>query len=127
MGYFETDFDYAAAAARFASLTMVFVVIKLIVEARLLRYRNDLSGKGSPLGLSMQLLLGQCRPQAIARIALGVLGGLVLPAVVIFAAPSVSIVVAVAAALILFAAEALERYLFFTVCVARQMPGGPTS
>ncbi|HEX6961456.1 MAG TPA: DmsC/YnfH family molybdoenzyme membrane anchor subunit, partial [Lacipirellula sp.] len=101
---------------------------KLLWEAEILRHL--LSGRMTPLRRSALLLTRELSRVTLARFALGVLGGVLLPAVQASAVPALSaerLPQLVATAVLLFAAclagELLERYLFFTACAAPRMPG----
>ena len=67
------------------------------------------------------------RPAGLRRL-LGVVGGVVLPALAVVAAATANPAVAAAAAVLALAAsiagEMAERYLFFTAVVRPKMPGG---
>jgi DMSO reductase anchor subunit/ferredoxin len=82
----------------------------------------------SPQRRSAQLLTGALRPVLMARIALGILGGVLLPWSLLSAdgaTVSTGIVVACGLSwLLLVAGEIAERYLFFAAVVANRMPGG---
>ena len=82
------------------------------------------------------LMTGELGPTTLQRFAMGVAGGMVLPAVL--AAPYLShsgqghnpLFVAsavVLSAVLLFSGEILERYMFFAAVVAPKMPGAPAS
>lgn len=86
----------------------------------------------TPLKRSALLMTGDLSNVTLARFALGLLGGAILPAMLVGDAASLSnsagFVQFVVLTGLLFAAclagELLERYLFFTACAAPQMPGG---
>jgi formate dehydrogenase iron-sulfur subunit len=99
---------------------------KLGFEAWLVRgfVRSELS----PLRRTALLLGGPLERPAGLRRFLGVVGGVVLPALAIVAAATASPVATAAFAVVALAAsiagETAERYLFFTAVVKPNMPGG---
>ena len=85
----------------------------------------------SPLKRSALLYTRELSNVTLARFALGLLGGLVMPAMLLEKLPTLSgnnIASFAAITGLLFAAnlagELLERYLFFAACAAPRMPGG---
>jgi hypothetical protein len=85
----------------------------------------------TPLRRSALLQTGELSSVTLARFALGLLGGVVMPILLLNAFPSLSnasVVSFVAMAGLLFVAnlvgELLERFLFFAACAAPRMPGG---
>lgn len=109
-----------------AAALLAAVAAKLGFEAALLRHLND--PRLTPLRRSAQLIRGALRRTAALRLGLGVLGGLVLPLVLLGAGtmlgPAGRFAVASAALLALVAGELAERYLFFAAVVRPKMPGG---
>jgi hypothetical protein len=123
--------DYGAIACiSVAALT----ALKLATEASIFA---SLSGKTfTPLKRTALLMTGELGPTTLQRFAMGVAGGIVLPAVL--AAPYLSqsgrghspLFIAsaiVLSAVLLFTGELLERYMFFTAVVAPKMPGAPAA
>jgi formate dehydrogenase iron-sulfur subunit len=102
------------------------VSAKLWFEARLVRgfIRSELS----PLRKTALLLGGPLERPAGLRRLLGVVGGVVLPALAVMGAVTANPGAAAAAAVLALAAsiagEMVERYLFFTAVVKPKMPGG---
>jgi DMSO reductase anchor subunit len=100
---------------------------KLLFEAALFRRLGE--RRMSSLKRSALLMVGPLSNVTLARFAAGVLGGVVMPLMLLtsqadgFARSSLLILV-----LMLFAAclagEVLERYLFFAAVAAPRMPGG---
>jgi formate dehydrogenase iron-sulfur subunit len=82
----------------------------------------------SPQRRSAQLLTVALRPVLLARIVLGIVGGLLLPWGLLSSDLSTVsagvIVVCWLSWLLLLAGEIAERYLFFAAVVANRMPGG---
>jgi hypothetical protein len=109
---------------------VVLVAAKLTFEAAV--FRHLWLRKMTPLRRSALLMTRELSNTALARFALGLLGGIVLPLMLASEAAAlpdgdgqVQFVVMTG---LLFAAclagELLERYLFFAACAAPQMPGG---
>jgi Fe-S-cluster-containing dehydrogenase component/DMSO reductase anchor subunit len=88
--------------------------------------------KMTPLKRSAVLMTGDLSNATLARFALGLLGGAILPAMLVQEAANLAdgagLVQFVVLTGLLFTAclagELLERYLFFAACAAPQMPGG---
>jgi Fe-S-cluster-containing dehydrogenase component/DMSO reductase anchor subunit len=88
--------------------------------------------KMTPLKRSALLMRGELSNVTLARFALGLLGGVILPSMLAGDAATLAagtgMVQFVVMTALLFAAcvagEVLERYLFFAACAAPQMPGG---
>jgi DMSO reductase anchor subunit len=103
---------------------------KLIWEGAI--FRHLWLRKMTPLKRSALLMTGDLSNATLARFALGLLGGAILPAILAGEASSLSggngLLQFVVLTGLLFAAclagELLERHLFFTACAAPQMPGG---
>jgi formate dehydrogenase iron-sulfur subunit len=99
---------------------------KLWFEARLAR--EFARSGGAELRKTALLLVGPLRRPAGSRRTLGVVGGAVLPALVLIGAaaanPSVTAWAAVLALAASIAGEIIERYLFFAAVVKPKMPGG---
>ena len=117
--------DWSRLHVLAAVVLAVAMVAKLLLETKLLKSLS--SSEPSTDKLAAILLVGEQRPVAMTRMVLAVVGGLLIPAVIVFGGFSgVSLLVAsVICALCVVAGEILERYLFFAVCVARRMPGAP--
>jgi Fe-S-cluster-containing dehydrogenase component/DMSO reductase anchor subunit len=108
---------------------IVTTMVKLVWEAAI--FLHLLSSRMTPLRRSALLLTQDLAKAAVARFALGLLGGVLLPMVGMNALPALSIERLpqfIATTVLLFATclagELLERYLFFTACAAPRMPGG---
>lgn len=105
-------------------------VVKLAWEALLLRHL--LSRSMTPLKRSASLMVRDLASPTVARFALGLLGGVFAPALLLrqFSGPSFDAaqLEVVIATVLLFAAtlagELLERYLFFAAVASARMPGG---
>ena len=101
--------------------------IKLAFEASIFRHlarRHD-----TTLRRSAKLMTGELSSATLARFALGLLGGIVMPAFLLAHETSgrPSVVFSVAVAMLFsacLAGEILERYLFFRAVAAPRMPGG---
>lgn len=116
-------------------LLMVATGIKLLGEASV--FVGLYQGRHTPLRRTATLLAGELKRATFVRFLVGVIGGLLMPAVLIswaadFAAQphfsmSAYIAFSTASLVLLFAGELLERYLFFTAVVAPKMPGSPAS
>jgi hypothetical protein len=100
---------------------------KLLFEASLFRHLS--SKQMTPLRRSALLMTGVLARSTKWRFALGVVGGLLLPALWLGRGDAVSLAwplfyVLIAGQFVTLAAgELLERYLFFTAVVASRMPG----
>jgi formate dehydrogenase iron-sulfur subunit len=109
---------------------VTLVVAKLMFELALFRHLSF--RKMTPLKRSALLMTGDLSNATLARFALGVLGGVILPLLLVGEAATLSggsgLVQFVVLTGLLFATclagELLERYLFFRACAAPQMPGG---
>ncbi len=108
---------------------MAIAATKLAWEASV--FCHLLSARMTSLRRTALLQIGELSNIALARFALGLLGGVVMPWLLSRALPSltdVSLVPFTAMTSLLFAAnlggELLERYLFFAACAAPRMPGG---
>jgi formate dehydrogenase iron-sulfur subunit len=103
---------------------------KLIWEAAI--FWHLLNRKMTPLQRSAMLLTNDLSNATLARFALGILGGILMPILLLNQVESATevaqLVKFVAVAGILFAAsiagELLERYLYFAACATPRMPGG---
>jgi formate dehydrogenase iron-sulfur subunit len=122
---------FAEQAGRLLCLALlVAATAKLLWEASLLRHllsRNMTSMRRSAL-----LVKGELANVALARFALGALGGIVMPAFLLshFSAegakwqPVQSLIFASVLFAACLAGEVLERYLFFAAVAGPRMPGG---
>ena len=108
---------------------VVIASVKLAWEASI--FRHLLLGRMTPLKRSAILLTHELSTATLARFALGLLGGVLMPLFLLAQLPtmsSTSLIQFTATTALLFVAcaagELLERYLFFTACAAPRMPGG---
>jgi hypothetical protein len=108
---------------------IALTMAKLAWEASI--FRHLLLGRMTPLKRSAVLLTHELSSVTLARFALGLLGGVLMPLFLLKQLPTLSsanLVQFTATTGLLFAAcvagELLERYLFFTACAAPRMPGG---
>ena len=107
---------------------MIIVACKLMFEASLFLHLR--SKQQTPMKRSALLMAGDLAPAAKWRFVLGVVGGLVLPALWIWQVRQAASAAIFSHVLIagqfaaLLAGELLERYLFFTAVVAPRMPWG---
>jgi Fe-S-cluster-containing dehydrogenase component/DMSO reductase anchor subunit len=124
-------FALAQECGRTLCRTVVsLVAAKLTFEAAV--FRHVWSRKMTPLRRSALLMTRELSNFALARFALGLLGGIILPLMLASETASLSDghgrVQFVVMTGLLFAAclagELLERFLFFAACAAPQMPGG---
>lgn len=106
-------------AALFALIAVALV--KLACESTVLRHRR--ASHWTPLKRTARLMLGRLRIALGLRIALALLGGVVLPGAAILGLLPSSLVTT-ASLVLLLAGELAERYLFFTAVSPTQMPGG---
>lgn len=81
----------------------------------------------SELHRSARLITGHFRKLGIARLAVGVVGGLVVPGLVLGGLISMTPVAGLVAASLLMAGEVCERVLFFAAVAPDKMPGGITT
>ncbi|MGK4008678.1 DmsC/YnfH family molybdoenzyme membrane anchor subunit [Sorangium sp. So ce1036] len=106
----------------------VTTALKLLVELSIFRHLRKRSH--STLKRSAILMTGELQGATAWRFACGALGGIVLPALSLFAAPDSGIssealmAMAVVAFLFCLSGELFERYLFFAAAPASKMPGG---
>jgi Fe-S-cluster-containing dehydrogenase component/DMSO reductase anchor subunit len=119
----------AKASPSLCQALIVTAVVKLTWEAAI--FRHLLFRRMTPLRRSAMLHTGELSRVTLARFALGLLGGVMMPLFILRQASeagNVTGVEFVAATSLLFiaclAGELLERYLFFTACAAPRMPGG---
>lgn len=105
-------------------------LMKLVWEATI--FRHLMFRRNTPLRRSALLLCRDLSSPTLARFALGMLGGVLMPAIMLGQVSTTSSppdhVEFVFATGLLFVAclagELLERYLFFAACAAPRMPGG---
>lgn len=109
---------------------ILFSAVKLVWEASI--FRHLLFRRMTPLQRSALLMTRELSNTTLARFALGVLGGILLPTllrseVAAISATSELVKFVATAGLMVIACvtgELLERYLFFASCAAPRMPGG---
>jgi Fe-S-cluster-containing dehydrogenase component/DMSO reductase anchor subunit len=105
---------------------MAAVAAKLVVDAFVLVHLRD-AGL-TPLRRSALLICGPLVRVSVLRLALGLLGGAVLPLLVLAAGPKVpsalDAVLLTLAFVTLIGGELVERYVFFAAVVRPKMPGG---
>src|SRR5690606_24974199 len=99
---------------------------KLAAEGAILRHLAD---RGlTPLKRSALLIRGALGRVAVARLALGIAGGIALPVTIATSArwmPAVALgASAILSAVLLVGGELLERFLFFAAATRPRMPGG---
>ena len=109
---------------------LALTTTKLAWEGAILRHLWP--RKMTPLKRSALLMMGDLSNVTLARFALGLLGGAILPTMLAADAAKLSdgagLIQFVVVTGLMFSAclagELLERYLFFAACAAPQMPGG---
>jgi formate dehydrogenase iron-sulfur subunit len=103
-----------------------FSLLKLAGEASALLHLRD--KQQNDLKRSALLLVGELLPLTRARYALGLVGGIVLPALIALVAPAGVtnglVVCGVIALALCLCGELLERLTFFSAMSAPKMPGG---
>lgn len=115
---------------RLTQVLMAFGVVKLLFDASLLRHL--VSRRTTSLKRSALLVTGALSTVAFARMGLGVIGGLAMPAILLSNLDQASTlatnpVIAVAICMTwvgCVGGELLERYLFFAAVSSPRMPGG---
>jgi formate dehydrogenase iron-sulfur subunit len=117
------------AGPRLCQALIAISFAKLVFEIAI--FRHLLLSRMTPLKRSAMLLVRDLSSVSLARFAIGALGGVVMPALLLTMLPQLGaghLVQFAATAGLLFVAclvgELLERYLFFTACAAPRMPGG---
>jgi formate dehydrogenase iron-sulfur subunit len=110
----------ATASVLWAALPAL-ILAKIRLESDVLKHRDD--EDFNPLWKTATLLLGPLSLAWRLRLAAGVAGGLLVPALALVAGGDAR-AFAGAALLLLGAGEVAERYLFFTTGTAPRMPGG---
>ena len=108
----------------------LFTVVKLLSELRVLWHLRDRSN--TTQRRSAQLLMGELRPIVGFRLAVGVLGGLLLPLLLLSQpmtawSPEFLSSLALTSGGLLLIGELSERFLFFSAVIANRMPGGLTT
>jgi len=119
-----------AAGPTICKALVVVASLKLMWEVSITRHL--LSGTMTPMRRSAQLMTRDLANPFLARIALGILGGIVAPTLLMrsFSSGTFEIrqIECGVATVLLFAASAFgelfERYLFFAAVAAPRMPGG---
>jgi formate dehydrogenase iron-sulfur subunit len=120
----------AVLCAALATLTTA----KLLLEASIFLWLRG--QQFTPLKRTALLMAGELGPTTLQRFAMGLVGGVVLPAVLagpyflqpvsghtpLFIAAAVGF-----STILLVVGELLERYMFFAAVVAPKMPGAPAS
>jgi formate dehydrogenase iron-sulfur subunit len=102
---------------------LVITALKLAAELVTLAHRRD--AQHSVAKRIAILLTRDLLPLTLARLACGVIGGVVLPAALLFSpAPPVAAALAGGVFLLSLAGELLERSFFFSTAPASRMPGG---
>jgi len=125
---FQGNSKWLAATA---GVLAVSTLIKLAFELRIFKHLvHAETPTQSPLNKTARLLAGELNGFLRARIAFGMIGGLLLPIIALAqTAEGLAIApwLAVAAFALCLAGEFFERYLFFTAVVSQKMPGGLAS
>jgi len=117
----------STALGCWAGLILMLALSKLAFEHRIFRDLVDPETPApTPLNKTARLLAGQLGLVARTRIACGILGGCLLPVLLLLypAAGNLHWVFALAAAALCLTGELLERSLFFTAVAPAKMPGG---
>jgi DMSO reductase anchor subunit len=115
------------AGAGLVQALMATAAAKLLCDAAV--FRHLLSRRQSPLKRSARLLVGPLANSTVARIAAGLLGGLVMPLFLwnaLATGESHGVLLAISVGMQFVAClvgEVLERYQFFAACAAPRMPG----
>ncbi len=118
---------WAMTGYRTAALwLMAATCVRLGLDSLVLFHLSD--ERLTPARRTALLLCGPLASEAVARVVLGVVGGMVLPAIAILLGSTVPHwtlnTLAVGSCLALIAGEFLERTLFFQAVVRLKMPGG---
>ena len=134
----ESPFADAAtlnsACSMLAIAVLVFVAIKLAIEASIFTHLK--STEFTPWRHAAKLMANDLRWTTATRYILAVIGGVVFPLIYLLQISFGGVgesgqvfggnwVLMGIGLVILIAAELIERYLFFSVSVARRMPGAP--
>jgi len=117
------------AAFIVSGLTLVAATLaKLSFERRIFHHLVDEETVAqTPLNKTARLLAGELNGLVRARIALSVVGGVLLPLMMLSQIVSMTPVLAVVAVSLCAIGELIERYLFFAAVVTQKMPGGVAS
>jgi DMSO reductase anchor subunit len=111
-----------------ALLLVTITITKLAFERRIFRHLTDESqARRTPLDKTAVLLTGELNGFVRARVALAIVGGVLLPLIGLLlrrANPHAFTALSLLALALCIAGELLERYLFFTAVVPEKMPGG---
>ncbi|MDP8962065.1 MAG: dimethyl sulfoxide reductase anchor subunit [Actinomycetota bacterium] len=119
---------YANVVRPLAFALVVVVVAKLSLECSLI-VRHRRGPVTSELARTARLLLGELGMATRWRYALALLGGVLLPLLVLTVTqptrdPADAAVLTTLAVVMLIAGELIERWQFFTAVTSRRMPGG---
>jgi DMSO reductase anchor subunit len=107
---------------------VVATLVKLGIERRIFAHLVDEEAVGqTPLNKTARLLANELNGFVRARIALGAIGGVVVPLIMLVQIESEVTLLAIVSSVLCVAGEFLERYLFFTAVVTQKMPGGVAS
>ena len=120
-----------AVCGMLAKAVMLFVSIKLVFEASIFTHLK--SDDITPWYHAAKLLAGDLRWVTVTRYIFAIVGGIIIPLIFLFQLPwdeagqafSGNWVLMGLGLAVLLGAELIERYLFFSVSVARRMPGAP--
>ena len=116
-----------AARLTLCQALLLLTTAKLAWEAAI--FRHLLWRRMTPLRRSAMLMTNELSNVTLARYAAGLLGGVLMPVLLISHAGTAELEQFAITSGLLFAAclagELLERYLFFAACAAPRMPGGP--
>jgi DMSO reductase anchor subunit len=108
---------------------MLSTLLKLAAEASVFAHASKLPR--TAMSQSAELMRDRFRSVTASRFACGVLGGLLLPVILLLYSLADSTLVACMLAAVslavLLAGEVAERFLFFTSVAARKMPGAAVS
>ena len=119
----ETPVPLQLAAALLALVT----IAKLFFEQRIFVHLVEAATPSqTPLNKTARLLAGELNGFVRARIALALLGGVVLPLIALLqlaAGGAPSLLLAAVLLMLCVAGELIERHLFFTAVVTQKMPG----
>jgi Fe-S-cluster-containing dehydrogenase component/DMSO reductase anchor subunit len=116
------------------SAVAILTAFKLLMEGAILA--SLATKQFAPLKRTALLMVGELGPTTLQRFAMGLAGGMVLPAVLASPyllaqgaghSPLFVVCAATLSLVLLTVGEALERYLFFAAVVAPKMPGAPAS
>lgn len=107
-----------------AALLAAVCAAKLAWEATIFRHLR--ASEVTDLGRTARLLCRQLRTTTLWRFGIGLVGGVLLPLLILVVAlpPMLLLVVACVSFVAIVAGELLERSQFFTACAAPGMPGG---